>query len=453
MPGLVIGGTGHYVGEGWIGSGESAAASGTPTAETRYGPTILSQLSPYIAAGFFAFPFTPAVASATPVPPIRQAQLPVARDEAFVAPRFTPFPYTSQELPVGTPTVETRYGLSAFVEPPPHIGARFTAFPYQSVPPAPANPVIAIRYGRAELLRDEAFIIFPQRLEAQTGPAAEAAASPVIAFRYGRDVLWPEPAQVYPFYTPLHYVGEAAANPVIGIRRGQLAPPPAEAFVAARYQRFPFFQPPAPANPVIGVRYGRDILALEQSEPWRHPHYERFPYFEFPPPPASPVIGVRVGQEVLAAVRAWVAGQFLPFPYWQETVIPPVVPPTLVEHGGGGGGGWLPLRRRRPARLEVIPAEPVEQRKRVEPTLSEPPVPDVAPPVPARQIPPLPHPVVAGAIPSSQAPDSVVSETAPIVAQPRGASDTDEDELAIVLLAMQQFYPSIDVLTLLRKQE
>lgn len=184
-----------------------------------------------------------------------------------------------------------RYGRDVLAGPEAFVTPRFLPFPYWQEPPAtPANPVLGFRYGRDVLEGPSAFVP-PHYLPF---PYFEQPASSLIPVRYGRDVLWVPEALVSPRYLPFPYAGEAPASPSVPFRYGRPVSEGEASFVLAHYFGFPYFQEAvAAANPVIAFLRGQwlgDAVPFPESVVAR---YFPFPYFEQPPPAlANPVIPI-----------------------------------------------------------------------------------------------------------------------------------------------------------------
>lgn len=168
-----------------------------------------------------------------------------------------------------------------------------------------------------------AFVLFQQ---------PPAPASPVIAYRtrvLSELVVEPRPVPPY-FFALVPFTAAALASPVIPHRYGRDVLSAPAAFVAARFQSFPYFQgaAPAPASPVIpcirGQWIGDAVVPLIGTGPRHLP----FPYSTFPPPPANLVIPFLVRRlEELSVAPALTFSQFI---YTPASLPPPEVVAGIV---------------------------------------------------------------------------------------------------------------------------
>ena len=182
----------------------------------------------------------------------------------FGWPRFTPQVPGIVPAAATSPVIGYRYGQDVLAGPQAFILPRFLPFPYWQS--APANPVIGFRYGRDVLAWPDAFV--PPTY--QRFPYFEQPANPPVPFRYGRDVLDAPSAFVLAQHLRFPYFQESItpANPAIAYLRGQWLGDSVQPLVGggSRYLSFPYFEQPAPApaNIVLPLRLR---LLSELSDP------------------------------------------------------------------------------------------------------------------------------------------------------------------------------------------
>jgi hypothetical protein len=193
--------------------------------------------------------------------------------------------------------------------------------------PSPSQqPVIGIRSRILTELTDRVTTAYPAF---RSYLYFEGAPQPLVPpMRAHRMVVEPDRWQPQPQYYPLVPAPTEAppsANAVIGVRYGQALEGDLQAVVTPAYQRFPYFEQPAPANPVIPFVRGHWI---PETDPWvAWGAYQRFPYWqEPPPPPANPVLAVRYGQLPLTDPEALPTAAYQRFPYWQAPAPAPANP-------------------------------------------------------------------------------------------------------------------------------
>ncbi|MCI0349059.1 MAG: hypothetical protein L0Z53_06500 [Acidobacteriales bacterium] len=121
-----------------------------------------------------------------------------------------------------------------------------------------------------------------------------------------------------------------AASSVVGVRYGQGVLHAAEAFVAAQFLRFPFFQQQAPARPVVEMCYGR--LALATPEALVQAAFQRFP-FQQAAPAANALVPFRFGQPQLLGAETLVSGQYQRFPFFNAVPPAPANPVIAIRFG------------------------------------------------------------------------------------------------------------------------
>jgi hypothetical protein len=277
-----------------------------------------------IRAAFYQFPYlAPTVAPANAVIPIVTRTLSELREQtATTYPAFTPYSYTDTAL-AANPVVPYRMGQwigdaspDAFVPP------RYQPFPYWQGVVDPANPVIPIRIGQLPsdevppLVGIQGYQRFPVTNNEVTPTF------PIIPYRtrllseLARVELPPQSAHASYLYNPY-------ATPVIPVRMGQwIGDEASRAFVPPQYQRFPYWQGTVdPANPVIPIRVGQwpsdavpPLVGIQGYQP--------FPYWQAPVP-ASPVIPFRVGQWIGDAVQPLVGIHgYRAFPWTNNSLTP-----------------------------------------------------------------------------------------------------------------------------------